>query len=61
MIGFAAGSIPRLPANQILLGNRCVVGVELGAWARRNEAEHRALLGDIVAWPGPGRSIRPSR
>src|SRR5690606_36343634 len=32
VIGFAAGTIPRLPANQVLLNNRSVLGVDWGAW-----------------------------
>ena len=36
VIGFASGDIPRLPANQILLRNRSVLGVDWGAWAMAN-------------------------
>ena len=32
VIGFAAGDIPPLPVNQVLLNNRTVVGVDWGAW-----------------------------
>ena len=33
VVGFATGEIPRLPANQVLLRNRTVLGVDWGAWA----------------------------
>ena len=33
VVGFAGGSIPRLPLNRILLGNRTVIGIDWGAWS----------------------------
>ena len=48
VIGFAAGPIPRLPANQVLLNNRTVVGVDWGAWAMRNPGAQAALLDDLL-------------
>jgi len=47
VIGFVAG-IPALPANQILLRNRRVVGVDWGAWASRNSAANHALLTEVL-------------
>jgi NADPH2:quinone reductase len=47
VIGFVAG-IPKLPANQVLLRNRRVIGVDWGAWAGRNGDANRALLADVV-------------
>lgn len=49
VIGFASGSIARLPANQVLLRNRRVTGVDWGAWAGRHPAENRAILGEVLA------------
>jgi NADPH:quinone reductase len=49
VIGFASGEIPKLPANQILLRNRRVTGVDWGAWVGRNVAENEAMLDDVVA------------
>ena len=43
VIGFVAG-IPKLPANQILLRNRRVTGVDWGAWAGRNPDKNQALM-----------------
>jgi NADPH2:quinone reductase len=48
VIGFAAGEIPRLPANQVLLNNRTVVGVDWGAWTMRNSLGNRALVETIL-------------
>jgi NADPH2:quinone reductase len=47
VIGFVAG-IPRLPANQVLLRNRRVTGVDWGAWAGRNQGANRRLLAEVV-------------
>ncbi len=49
VIGFASGQIPKLPANQVLLRNRRVTGVEWGGWAIKFPAENRALLDSVVA------------
>jgi NADPH:quinone reductase len=48
VIGFASGTIPKLPANQVLLRNRRVTGVDWGAWAGRHPAENRAMLDDVL-------------
>ncbi|HEY5156276.1 MAG TPA: NADPH:quinone oxidoreductase family protein [Acidimicrobiales bacterium] len=48
VIGFAAGAIPALPANQILLRNRSVVGVDWGAWAMAHGDEQHALLASLL-------------
>jgi NADPH2:quinone reductase len=49
VIGFASGTIPRLPANQILLRNRRVIGVEWGPWAAREVEANNAFMDDVVA------------
>jgi NADPH2:quinone reductase len=54
VIGFASGTIPRLPANQILLRNRRVVGVDWGAWAMGNPAGNRELIEDALAKTSTG-------
>jgi NADPH2:quinone reductase len=48
VIGFAAGEIPRLPANQVLLNNRTVVGVDWGAWTFRDPEGNAALIADLL-------------
>ena len=47
VIGFVGG-IPKLPANQILLRNRRVIGVDWGAWAGRHPQENAAMLSEIL-------------
>jgi len=59
VIGFAGGSIPKIPLNQVLLRNRSVVGVDWGAWMLRNGAPQRALLEELLGWASEGR-LHPS-
>lgn len=49
IVGFAAGEIPKLPANQILLRNRRVTGVDWGGWVGGHPQENEQLLADVVA------------
>ena len=58
VIGFAAGEIPRLPLNQVLLNNRTVIGVDWGAWTFRDPAGNAALLADLLTMVEAG-SLRP--
>ena len=55
VIGFAGGSIPRLPANLVLLENRAVVGVDWGAWSRRDPDGNLALVDEVFAGIAAGR------
>ncbi len=48
VLGFAAGDIPRLPANQILLRNRRVTGVDWGGWVGGHQKENAAMLGEVL-------------
>ncbi len=54
VIGFAGGDIPRLPANQVLLNNRTVVGVDWGAWTMRDPDGNRLLLQELMDLAGAG-------
>jgi NADPH2:quinone reductase len=49
VIGFASGTIPKVPLNQVLLRNRTVLGIDWGIWAMRHPAEQQVLLGDLLA------------
>lgn len=49
VVGFAAGAIPALPANLILLTNRAAIGVDWGAWAMQHRDENAALLDELMA------------
>lgn len=60
VIGFAAGDIPKLPTNQVLLNNRTVAGVDWGAWAMRNGPAQAELLGEVLAAVADGRLHPPT-
>ena len=47
VIGFVAG-IPMLPANQVLLRNRRITGVDWGAWAMKNPELNNANLAKVL-------------
>ncbi len=55
VIGFAAGEIPKVPLNLVLLKSCDVRGVYLGAWSERNSAGYRANLVEILRWCAQGR------
>lgn len=55
VIGFASGTIPTLPANQVLLRNRSVIGVDWGAWTMIDPAGQAALLDEALAMVADGR------
>ncbi len=58
IIGFASGEIPALPANQILLRNRRVVGVDWGMWAMENPLENAAVTAEVLDAVAAG-TLRP--
>jgi NADPH2:quinone reductase len=55
VIGFAAGEIPKLPLNLVLLKNCDIRGVAWGAWVKREPQAQRELMKDIVAWAAAGK------
>jgi NADPH:quinone reductase len=48
VIGFAGGSIPRLPLNRVLIGNRMLIGVDWGAWSQQDPAGNQVLVADLL-------------
>jgi len=48
VVGFAGGTIPRLPLNRVLLENRAVIGVDWGAWSRQDPAANAELLAGLL-------------
>lgn len=58
VIGFAAGDIPRIPLNLVLLKGCELVGVFWGAFVANEPDTHRANMETLVAWCAEGR-IRP--
>jgi NADPH2:quinone reductase len=55
VIGFAAGEIPKLPLNLVLLKSCDIRGVLWGGWIAREPERQRALMTDIVRWCAEGR------
>jgi NADPH2:quinone reductase len=55
VIGFAAGEIPKIPINLVLLRSSAIVGVFWGAWAERDPQAHRANMADIARWCAEGK------
>ena len=55
VIGFAAGEIPKLPLNLVLLKSCDIRGVLWGAWVKREPQAQRALMTDIVQWCVQGK------
>jgi NADPH2:quinone reductase len=55
VVGFAAGDIPKLPLNLVLLKGCQIVGVFWGTWVRVDPAGYRAALGELARWCAAGK------
>ena len=55
VVGFAAGEIPKLPLNLVLLKSCDVCGVFWGAWTERDPDGARANIADLVDWCAAGK------
>jgi NADPH:quinone reductase len=55
VVGFAAGEIPKLPLNLVLLKGCDVLGVFWGSWIERDPGGHRANTEQLLAWCAEGR------
>jgi NADPH:quinone reductase len=55
VVGFAAGDIPKLPLNLVLLKSCDIRGVLWGAWANRDTKGQHALMTEIVRWCADGK------
>lgn len=55
VIGFAAGEIPKMPLNLVLLKGCDVLGVHWGGWVTRDPAGHRANTRQIMEWVRDGK------
>jgi NADPH2:quinone reductase len=58
VVGFAAGPIPRIPLNLVLLKGCQIVGVFWGAFTAREPERNRANLRELMAWYTTGK-LRP--
>ena len=59
VIGFAAGDIPKIPLNLVLLKGCSIVGVFWGDFMRRNPQRGGQELLELATWLREGR-IRPT-
>jgi NADPH2:quinone reductase len=55
VVGFAAGDIPKLPLNLVLLKGCQIVGVFWGSFAMREPARNRANSDRILEWVSAGK------
>jgi NADPH:quinone reductase len=55
VVGFAAGDIPKIPLNLVLLRSCDVRGVLWGGWTERDPQGHHALTAEILQWCGEGK------
>jgi NADPH2:quinone reductase len=55
VIGFAAGTIPEIPLNLMLLKGVSVVGVFWGSWSGRDPAASMQNFGELFAMVGEGK------
>jgi NADPH2:quinone reductase len=55
VIGFTAGDIPKIPLNLPLIKGCSIVGVWIGAFARRDPARYRANAAEIWKWVAEGK------
>lgn len=49
VVGFAAGDIPRVPTNLVLLQGRSMIGVYWGAYSEHEPEAYRALMNSLFA------------
>jgi NADPH2:quinone reductase len=55
VVGFAAGEIPRLPLNLLLLKEGRAMGVFWGAFTQRDPARHAANVATLMGWFAAGK------
>jgi NADPH2:quinone reductase len=55
VVGFAAGEIPKIPLNLLLLRGAEMAGVFWGESVRRDPAGHRANMLQLLDWVAAGR------
>ena len=55
VVGFAAGEIPKIPLNLVLLKGCQIVGVFWGAFTVREPERHRANIAELMTWFRAGK------
>jgi NADPH2:quinone reductase len=59
VVGFAAGDIPKIPLNLVLLKGCSIVGVFWGSFAMREPVANRAHCEQVFRWVAEGK-LRPA-
>jgi len=57
VIGFAAGDIPKIPLNLVLLKGCSIVGVFWGAFTAKETVRYREGLAEMFAWVRDGKLV----
>jgi NADPH2:quinone reductase len=55
VVGFAAGEIPKLPLNLVLLKGCAVLGVFWGAFVRQEKQRYRSAIEQVAQWCAAGK------
>lgn len=55
VVGFAAGDIPKLPLNILMLKGAAAIGVFWGEAVRRDPAAHRKNMTEVLDWIAAGK------
>ena len=55
VIGFAAGEVPQIPANYLLVKNISAIGVYWGAYKTREPETYRATFDGLAKWYAAGK------
>lgn len=55
VIGFTSGTIPAIPLNLALLGERSITGVYVGAWSPKNPEQVTANNRQLFQWAKEGK------
>jgi len=58
VVGFAAGDIPSIPLNLVLIKRSEIVGVFFGNWVLANETKAKANIKELLDWYTAGK-IKP--
>ncbi len=54
-IGFASGEVPQIAANQLLVKNIDMIGLNLGGYLRFNPGALRDSIGQVLDWASAGK------
>lgn len=55
VVGFASGEIPKLPLNLLLVKGCAAIGVFWGEAVKRDPAQHREHMSQVLHWVSDGR------